>query len=88
MKDDVADEQGDTIGRPHPNQKGIVVSSPQNVFPQDFRICGLTPSEDDMPISCLYTLDPRAVSLIDGVGVIPIDQPLAKFNERDAFRLH
>jgi hypothetical protein len=28
MKDDVADEQGDTIGRPHPNQKGIVVSSP------------------------------------------------------------
>jgi hypothetical protein len=39
MKDDVADEQGDTIGRPHPNQKGIVVSSPQDVFPQDFCIC-------------------------------------------------
>ena len=39
MKDDVADEQGDTIGRPHPNQKGTVVSSPQNVFSQDFRIC-------------------------------------------------
>ena len=27
-RDDVANEQGDTIGRPHPNQKGIVVSSP------------------------------------------------------------
>jgi hypothetical protein len=35
----IAKEQGDTIGRPHPNQKGIVVSSPQNVFPEDFRIC-------------------------------------------------
>jgi hypothetical protein len=72
--DDVADEQGDSIGPPHPNQKGIVVSSPQNVFPQDFRICGGDSYGDDTPISCLYTLDPRAVFLIEGVGVVPIDR--------------
>jgi len=43
-------------------------------FPKIFVFAGVDPSEDDMPISCLYTLDPRAVSLIDGVGVVPIDR--------------
>jgi hypothetical protein len=51
-------------------------------FPKIFAFVGSDPSEDDMPISCLYTLDPRAVSLIEGVGVVPLDR-IDEIQEQD-----
>ena len=43
-------------------------------FPKFFAFVGDNSNGDDTPISCLYTLDPRAVSLIEGMGVVPIDR--------------
>jgi hypothetical protein len=43
-------------------------------FPRIFAFVGADPPEDDTPISCLYTLDPRAVSLTEGVAAVPIDR--------------
>src|SRR5271165_3104879 len=57
-----------------PIKKGLWCPLRKMYFPKIFVFAGVDPSEDDMPISCLYTLDPRAVSLIDGVGVVPIDR--------------
>jgi hypothetical protein len=57
-----------------PIKKGLWCPLRKMYFPKIFAFIGGDPSEDDMPISCLYTLDPRAVSLIEGVGVVPIDR--------------
>jgi hypothetical protein len=53
---------------------GIQMLRAKMYFPKIFAFVGGDPSEDDTPISCLYTLDPRAVSLIEGVRVVPIDR--------------
>src|SRR5271157_5443257 len=57
-----------------PIKKGLWCPLRKMYFPKIFAFVGGDPSEDDTPISCLYTLDPRAVSLIEGVGVVPIDR--------------
>ena len=57
-----------------PIKKGLWCPLRKLYFPKIFAFVGGDPSEDDTPISCLYTLDPRAVSLIEGVGVVPIDR--------------
>src|SRR5208337_5388658 len=57
-----------------PIEKGLWCPLRKMYFPKIFAFVGGDPSEDDAPISCLYTLDPRAVSLIEGVGVVPIDR--------------
>ena len=57
-----------------PIKKGLWCPLRKMYFPKIFAFVGGDPPEDDTPISCLYTLDPRAVSLIEGVGVVPIDR--------------
>ena len=57
-----------------PIKKGLWCPLRKMYFPKFFAFVGGDPSEDDTPISCLYTLDPRAVSLIEGVGVVPLDR--------------
>ena len=57
-----------------PIKKGLWCPLRKMYFPQIFAFVGGDPPEDDTPISCLYTLDPRAVSLIEGVGIVPIDR--------------
>jgi len=57
-----------------PIKKGLWCPLRNMYFPTIFAYVGVNLTEDDTPISCLYTLDPRAVSLIDGAGVVPIDR--------------
>ena len=57
-----------------PIKKGLWCPLRKMYFPTIFAFVGGDRSEDDTPISCLYTLDPRAVSLTEGVGVVPIDR--------------
>ncbi len=57
-----------------PIKKGLWCPLRKMYFPKIFAFVGGGPSGDDTPISFLYTLDPRAVSLIEGVGVVPIDR--------------
>jgi hypothetical protein len=45
-----------------PIKKGLWCPLRKMYFPKIFAFVGSDPSEDDMPISCLYTLDPRAVN--------------------------
>jgi hypothetical protein len=60
-----------------PIKKGLWCPLRKMYFPKIFAFVGGDPPEDDTPISCLYTLDPRAVSLIEGVGAVPIDRNLS-----------
>ena len=57
-----------------PIKKGLWCPLRKMYFPKIFAFVGGDPSEDDRPISCLYTLDPRAVSPIEGVVLVPIDR--------------
>jgi hypothetical protein len=69
-----------------PIKKGLWCPLRKMYFPKVFAFVGADPSEDDTPISCLYTLDPRAVSLIEGVRVVPIvglTKPVSNITERN-----
>ena len=55
-----------------PIKKGLWCPLRKMYFPKIFAFVGGDSHADDTPISCLYTLDPRAVSLNDGVGVVPM----------------
>ena len=57
-----------------PIKKGLWCPLRKLYFPKIFAFVGGDPAEDDTPISCLYTLDPRAVSLTEGVRLVPIDR--------------
>jgi len=57
-----------------PIKKGLWCPLRKMYFPKIFAFVGGDPAEDDTPISCLYTLDPRAVSLTEGVRLVPIDR--------------
>ena len=57
-----------------PIKKGLWCPLRRMHFPKIFAIVGGDPAEDDTPISSLYTLDPRAVSLTEGVRLVPIDR--------------
>ena len=59
---------------PIPIKKGLWCPLRKMYFPKIFAFVGGNPTGDDTPISCLYTLDPRAVPLIEGVGVVPLDR--------------
>jgi hypothetical protein len=69
------------LGGRIPIQKGLWCPLRKMYFPKIFAFIGSDASDEDTPITCLYTLDPRAVSLIEDVGVVPIDRINETFHQ-------